>query len=326
MYPRGNYHTLISKNHLQNPRKIMLIKTPDQLEITVSLVADLIAEQFPHWSHLSIKPVAYGGHDNRTFHLGEEMLIRLPSAEKYAAKVQIEQKWLPLLAPHLSYAIPQPIAMGNPSQQYPWHWSIYRWLEGNSANTLYIDDIHLSVIAAQLAQFLNELHKIPPMDGPTPGLHNFYRGDSLEAYDSETQHALVHLHGIVDVDTITDAWKQALSSQWSKSPVWIHGDLSVGNILIKDNRLTAVIDFGGMGVGDPACDLVIAWIFLKQESRQIFKSLVNLDRKTWERAQGWALWKALITLVPLQDVTCAEAVKQKQIIEDIIAEHLSKGQ
>lgn len=297
------------------------MKTDNKLDITASLVTDLIAEQFPRWSNLSIKPVEVDGHDNRTFHLGEEMLVRLPSAECYAAKVLIEQKWLPLLAPHVSCAIPQPIAMGNPSQQYPWHWSVYRWLEGESANTLSIDNAHLSILAQQLAQFLNELHKIDTTGGPVPGPHNFYRGGNLSVYDGETRAAITQLQGVIDTNTARAVWEKALSSPWSKNPVWVHGDLSAGNFLVKDNQLVAVIDFGGMGIGDPACDLVIAWTFLKQESRDIFKSLVSLDPDTWARARGWALWKALITLASLQDKTCPEAIKQQHVIDDILREH-----
>jgi aminoglycoside phosphotransferase (APT) family kinase protein len=287
------------------------------LKINVSLVKNLIGEQFPQWAHLEIKPVEMSGWDNRTFHLGTEMSIRLPSAQCYAAKVKIEQTWLPILAPHLSFRIPEPIAMGNPSKDYPFDWSIYRWIEGRSANILTIDEAHLKHIALQLAQFLNELHKIDPIGGPVSGPHNFYRGGSLKVYDSETRSAISELQDFINVQAATSVWEKALSSQWDQAPVWIHGDLSAGNILIKGDQLAAVIVFGGMGVGDPACDLVIAWTFLKHESRKIFRAHVILDNDTWARARGWALWKALITLACLEDKTSLEALKQKQIVEDI---------
>lgn len=295
----------------------------NKFEITVSLVTDLIAEQFPQWAHLPISPVELTGWDNRTFRLGQEMSIRLPSAEIYADKVQKEQKWLPFLAPHLSLSIPKPLAMGQPSKNYPWNWSIYQWIEGKSANELVIDDVHLQLIASQLAQFLNELHKIDITNAPLPGTHNFYRGDSPLPliYDTETKSAITQLQDLIDVDTVTAVWEKAISSQWNKKPVWVHGDLSSGNILVKNNRLVAIIDFGGMCVGDPACDLVIAWTFLKNESRKVFKAEVGLDSDTWNRACGWALWKALITLAPLKDKTYPEAIKQQQIIDEILSEH-----
>lgn len=291
------------------------------MEITLSVVKNLIAEQFPQWNNLPIEPVEMGGWDNRTFHLGKEMSIRLPSGQCYAEKVKIEQKWLPILAPNLSFRIPEPIAMGNPSKNYPFHWSIYRWIEGKSANILTIDNFQLRYIALQLAQFLNELQMINPIDGPVPGPHNFYRGGFLQVYDYEVRLALFQLHDFINVEAARLVWGKALSSEWNKNPVWIHGDLSAGNILIKDNQLTAVIDFGGMAVGDPACDLVIAWTFLKNESRKVFKTSVDLDNDTWARARGWALWKALITLSCLKDKTNLEALKQKNIIEEIISEH-----
>jgi aminoglycoside phosphotransferase (APT) family kinase protein len=293
----------------------------DKVEITVALVTNLIAEQFPQWAHLPIKAVEFDGHDNRTFRLGNDMSIRLPSAQCYAPKVQIEHTWLPKLAPHLSVSIPQPLALGKPSRHYPWHWSIYRWIEGESANTLHFDDAHLPLIAAQLAQFLIQLHKIDTTGGQLPGPHNFYRGDSPLVYDAETRSAIAQLQGFIDVAAVTSVWQKALRSKWHKNPVWIHGDLSAGNILIKDNQLIGIIDFGGMGVGDPACDLVIAWTFLKNESRKIFRSHLNLDPDTWARARGWALWKALITLAPLQDKISTKAIKQKHIIDEILIEH-----
>jgi aminoglycoside phosphotransferase (APT) family kinase protein len=296
-------------------------KTSDKFEITVSLVTDLISEQFPQWAHLEIKPVELGGWDNRTFRLGQEMSIRLPSAKIYASKVEKEQKWLPYLAPHLSVPIPKPLAMGQPSKNYPWHWSIYSWIEGKSANILSIDDLNLSLLASQVAQFLNELHKIDSTGGLLPGTHNFYRGDSPAVYNTETRSAIEQLQNVVDVDAVTSVWQKAISSKWHKSPVWIHGDLSAGNIIVKDNKLVGIIDFGGMAVGDPACDLVIAWTFLTNESRKIFKSQLNLDPDTWARARGWALWKALITIAQLKDKTCSEALKQQQVIAEILKEH-----
>lgn len=243
------------------------------------------------------------------------MSIRLPSAEKYAVQVQKEQKWLPILAPHLSFSIPDPIAQGNPSKSYPWKWSIYRWIEGESANTLAVDDIHLQLIALQLAQFLNELHKVDVTDGPLPGPHNFYRGDHPSVYDLETRSF------IEKSDRAMIVWEKAISSKWSYKPVWIHGDISSGNILLKGNKLVAVIDFGCMGVGDPACDLVIAWTFFRNESRKIFKEYIGLDPDTWARARGWALWKASFELVALKDKTSPEAMKQLQIINEILNEY-----
>lgn len=177
-------------------------------------------------------------------------------------------------------------------------------------------------MAVQLANFLKELHKINTLGAPEAGPHNFYRGGDLAVYDNETEQAIKKLLNKINTSAAMNVWQKALSSKWTNKPVWIHGDLSSGNILIKDKQLTAVIDFGGMGVGDPACDLVMAWTFFKNKSREAFKANLSLDTDTWDRAKGWALWKALITLAELQDKNGIEAIKQKQIIDDIINENL----
>lgn len=288
--------------------------------ITEDLVSELIAEQFPEYAHLSIRSVKSQGNDNRTFNLGDKMLVRLPSAEKYAAKVVKEQKWLLILAPHLSLPIPTPLHLGAPSQNYPWNWSIYNWIEGDSANALDINDLESQAIALDLAKFLNELQKIDITGAPVPGKHNFYRGASPKVYDEEARYSIKSLRGFIDTDRATAIWEKAVSSKWDKDPVWIHGDLAVGNILIKNKKLSAVIDFSAICVGDPACDLVIAWNSFTNKSRQIFKEQCNLDADTWDRAKGWALWKAMLTVNEIEDKNGLDSLEQLQIINEVINE------
>jgi aminoglycoside phosphotransferase (APT) family kinase protein len=218
----------------------------------------------------------------------------------------------------LSFAIPQPLAMGKLSDHYPWNWSIYRWIEGQSANSISIDSQHLQDIALQLGQFLNELHKIDTKDAPLPGLHNYWRGAHPSVYDEQTRESISTLKDHIDANAATACWEKAVGSKWDKKPVWSHGDFASGNILISENKLAAIIDFGCMGIGDPACDLVIAWTFLNNESRKIFKSQVDIDSDTWERARGWALWKACFELVECEDKTSHKAIKQ--IITEVINE------
>ena len=263
-----------------------MISKFDKSKITLSLVSDLIAEQFSQWSNLSIESVAMSGIDNRTFRLGSEMLVRLPSAEGYVDQVKKEQKWLPVLSSNLSFRIPEPLAMGQPSKSYPWNWSIYRWIEGESANTLNINDLNLHSIASSSAEFLNELHQINVSGAPVGGLHNYYRGCPLAVYDAETRTLIHQLQELIPKNASTTVLEKALKSKWSKPSVWVHGDLASGNILVKNGLLAAIIDFGCMGVGDPACDLVIAWTFLMGESRRVFRSSLNLDADTWARARG----------------------------------------
>ena len=260
--------------------------------ITTTLVQKLIATQFPYYAHLSITPVSNQGHDNRSFRLGSQLLIRLPSSAAYSNQVLKEQQWLPLLAPNLPLPIPTPIALGSPTNDYPYPWSIYKWIEGETASVQTITD--LSQFAADLAHFLTTLQEISTQDGPAAGKHNFYRGGPLSIYDTETRTAIAALVNADNQKTATMIWNRALSSSWDKPPVWVHGDVALGNLLTTDGRLSAVIDFGCMAIGDPACDLVIAWNVLDAKSREIFKQTFTYDDATWHRAHGWALWKALI--------------------------------
>lgn len=289
--------------------------------VSISLVHQLIEQQFPHWAHLEIKPIEPGGIDNKTFRLGSDMLIRLPSEIQYAQQVEKEQYWLPQLASYLSLPIPEPKALGKPISKYPWHWSIYKWIEGESVNNIPLQNVSLTKIAHQLVHFLKELHSIKTTRGPGPGLHNFYRGGNLVHYDKQARIAIEKLKNIIDADAAIAVWEKALSSKWNKKPVWVHGDLSSGNMLAQKSKLVAIIDFGCMAIGDPACDLVIAWTLLKDKSRKIFISMLDIDDDTWTRARGWALWKALITLDALKDKKSVKALKQKKIIADVLKEY-----
>lgn len=295
-----------------------VFKMNNQPNITTELAQELIAEQFPEYASLPIRSVKSQGHDNRTFRLGDKMLIRLPSAKEYAAKVPKEQQWLPYLASHLSLPIPKPLHLGEISQNYPWNWSIYNWIEEDSANNLTLNDQELDQLAIDLAKFLNELQKIDATNAPTPGAHNFYRGTSPKVYDEETRAAIKNLSSLIDQNRAILVWEKAISSEWRKPPVWIHGDLASDNILIKNKKLSAVIDFSGICVGDPACDLVIYWTFFKNNSKQIFRDNIGLDDDTWNRAKAWCLWKALITLAEIKDKNSKEAIIQTLLVEELL--------
>jgi aminoglycoside phosphotransferase (APT) family kinase protein len=289
-----------------------------EMDITASLVSQLIRTQFPQWADLPIEPVAFDGWDNRTFHLGAEMSVRLPSAEGYAAQVEKEHRWLPQLAPLLPLPIPTPLALGAPAAGYPWHWSVYRWLEGEVATTAHLAD--RPQFAKALAQFLIALWQIDPAGGPPPGLHNFFRGGPLTVYDSETRDALAVLNGRVDTGAATAVWEAALEATWRHPPVWVHGDIAAGNLLVREGRLSAVIDFGCSGVGDPACDLTMAWTFFSGESRETFRAALPVDGATWARARGWALWKGLITVAAHLHTDPTAAGEAQRIVEAVLAD------
>lgn len=266
----------------------------DKGDITSAVVARLVATQFPQWADLPIVGVALDGWDNTTFRLGDDWSVRLPSADAYVAQVDKEHRWLPVLAKHLSLRIPEPIAIGRPSHEFPRPWSIYRWIEGDPANAGRIAS--LVELASDLAGFLGELYAIEASGGPGPGPHNSFRGGSIDIWDPETRQSIEFLANKIDARAVTELWERALGSRWDRAPVWVHGDMAPSNMLVADGRLSAVVDFGCAGIGDPACDLVMAWTFFTDESRQEFRRRLRLDVPTWDRARGWALWKALITL------------------------------
>jgi aminoglycoside phosphotransferase (APT) family kinase protein len=291
----------------------------EQLMINDALVRRLVAIQFPQWKDLSVRPVARSGWDNRTFHLGEHMLVRMPSEADYALQVEKEQRWLPKLAPLLPLPIPAPLALGEPAEGYPWRWSIYRWIEGEAAASAPISD--LKNFAIDLANFLAALQKIDSTGGPLAGPHSFYRGGALSTYDAETRQAIKVLKDKIDVNTATELWEKALATTWHGSPVWVHGDVSIGNLLVKDGQLSAVIDFGQLSIGDPACDLAISWTFFKDESREAFRSALNLDAGTWARGRAWTLWKALICAADLANSNAVEATQAWRIIDEVLSDH-----
>ncbi|KZS60351.1 aminoglycoside phosphotransferase family protein [Mycobacterium ostraviense] len=262
-------------------------------EITARLARRLVDSQFPHWSSLAITPVAHQGVDNRTFRLGDELSIRLPTADWYADQVAKEQHWLPQLAPWLPLPIPQPVAMGGPAFHYPYPWSVYRWLDGATAAEAVTD---WGPIGCALGHFLRTLHHIDPGDGPEPGPHNFFRGAPVSVYAEETSTVIDELGGEIDVAGAQAVWAAATGSTRAGEPCWFHGDVAADNLLTQRGRLTAVIDFGLCGIGDPACDTAIAWTHLDTVNRTAFRRTLGVDAATWTRGRGWALWKALISL------------------------------
>lgn len=287
--------------------------------IDESLARRLIDSQFPQWSHLPVTAVEFDGWDNRSFRLGSELTLRLPSGNWYARQVDKEQRWLPVLAPRLPLPIPSPVARGEPDAEFPYPWSVYRWLDGEPASTARVGDI--TSFATTLARFLNALGRIDASDGPAPGQHNFFRGGPLSTYEEETVQAIDTLGDEIPAEDVKRVWADAMATAWERDPVWFHGDVAAGNLLVRDGRLAAVLDFGSSGVGDPACDMVIAWTFLSGPSRDRFRAELAVDAGTWSRGRGWALWKALITLVGQLERGTPEATVPRREIDRILADY-----
>ena len=289
-----------------------------KVDINISLVRRLVAAQFPQWANLMITPVEIDGHDNRTFHLGDEMSVRMPSGKQYMKHVSTEHEWLPKLAPHLPLPIPVPLGRGVPGLGYPWPWSVNKWLQGEIVSIERISD--LSEFAKDIANFLNILQTIDTTNAPLAGPDNHYRGGELSVYDSQTRECIEALEDVIDAQTATSIWESALKAKWDRPPVWVHGDVAFDNLLVQGGRLCAVIDFGQLGVGDPSCDVTIAWTFLSGLSREKFRAELNVDEATWVRGRGWGIWKALLELRAHRASNPRKAAKAKGVILDIFSE------
>ena len=294
----------------------------DEVEIDVALAGRLLATQFPQWATLPLAPVRSAGTDNAIFRLGDALAVRLPRIHWAIDQVDKECQWLPRLAPFLPLTIPVPLAKGGPGEGYPWHWYIYRWLEGENATLDCLADLRQA--AVDLAQFIAALQRIDSTEGPPPGPHNFGRGVPLARRDVATRAAIAALEerdDILDTDAVTTAWETALQAPlWHGPPVWIHGDLQYGNLLSIQGRLSAVIDFGGLGVGDPAAELIVAWNLLTAETRTVFREALAVEDATWARGRGWALSVALIALPYYWHTSPVIVASARHTIAEILAD------
>ena len=260
----------------------------NEVHTDAALVRRLLEVQFPHWAKLPLEPVKSAGTDNAIFRLGDDLSVRLPRIGWATGQIEKEFLWLPKFAPQLPLEISVPLEKGIPGEDYPYDWAIYRWLEGENLSLEQISDPNQA--AKDLAQFLRALQAIDPTGGPTGG-----RGVPLSTRDEGTRESIAEMHSMIDMAAATRVWDAALKAEeWNREPVWFHGDLLPGNVLFNSGRVEAVIDFGGLAVGDPACDLMIAWSLFSGESRQVFRETLEVDDATWARGRGWMLSQAVI--------------------------------
>ncbi|MFJ8935945.1 aminoglycoside phosphotransferase family protein [Streptomyces sp. NPDC102365] len=262
---------------------------PDEFDIDVALVGRLVATQFPEWAGLPVTQVVSAGTDNAMYRLGEDMVVRLPRLPGGAGQVEKEQRWLPALAPRLPLAVPVPLAAGAPGQGYPLPWGVFRWLDGDNVYERPLSD-GAADAATRLGRFVAALREVDAVGGPPS-----WRGGPL----ADDRHVRTAIHdlgadGMVDAGAATAVWEAALRvPRWGGDPVWLHGDLLPGNLLAQDGRLSAVIDFGGLGTGDPAADVLAAWAVFDARTRPLFREAADVDDATWARGRGWALYFGL---------------------------------
>ena len=257
----------------------------DELEIDEPLVRRLLGEQFPEWADLPLRRIEPRGTVNAIFRLGNELSVRLARREGPTEPGSDELNWLPTLAPVLPVEIPVAVAQGRPSSEYPWFWEIHTWVEGD---TVPVEDIDGIQAARDLAALIGALQQVDPAGAPRG------RGIPLAERDKEIRHWLARFEGN---PAVTVEWERALAAPpWDGPPIWHHGDLDARNWLVRDGRIRGVIDWGSMGVGDPACDVMVAWKLHSAAARDAFREALPTDDATLERARGWALSQAVAIL------------------------------
>jgi aminoglycoside phosphotransferase (APT) family kinase protein len=291
---------------------------PGTYPVDDNLVRRLIAAQFPQWSGLSVRRWPSGGTVNAMYRLGDDMAVRLPLVKGGAGDVSLEQHWLPRLAPFLPTNIPEVLGAGKPALGYPWPWSVYRWLAGEHPEAGALSEPVL--LAEDLAAFVAAMRSVT-----LPGAPKAHRGGPVASLDADTRAAIGELRGMpdehVDGDAVTSVWEDALGApDWDGPPVWLHADLMPGNLLTDGGRLAAVIDFGCMGAGDPACDLFPAWNLLPADAREAFRKALAVDDATWIRGRGRTLSQALIALPYYRKTNPAMARNARHVIQAVLAE------
>ncbi|MFI5799166.1 aminoglycoside phosphotransferase family protein [Streptomyces sp. NPDC051677] len=292
---------------------------PDEVDLDAPLVSRLVAAQFPQWAGLPVRRLASSGTENAMFRLGADKVVRLPRHPDAVESVAHEQHWLARLGPRLSVATPVPLEQGGPGEGFAWPWSVYGWLDGRNPVAGAVEQPE--ALAADLAAFVTALRGIEAQGGPPND-----RGVPLAERDAPTRDALAQLDGRIDTAAVTALWEEALRAPGrTEPPVWAHGDLSPGNVLVEGGRLSAVIDFGGVGVGDPAVDLIVAWNLLPASARGVFRDAVGADDAEWARGRGWALSISLIQLPYYWETNPPLAENSRHVIKEILAETRAAG-
>jgi aminoglycoside phosphotransferase (APT) family kinase protein len=290
---------------------------PDEVAIDLALVTRLIAAQFPCWRDWPLTEVRSAGTDNALYRLGRDLVVRLPRRQVVAAEADRLPRWLPRLAPHLPLAVPMPVARGAPGSGFPFPWLVGQWLDGQDVAG--DPDVDVADAAVRLGRFVAALHRLDATGAPpTP-----FRGGPLSRLDARVRGEIRDLgaDGTIDPRRVTAAWDRALAAPaWAGAPTWVHADLHPGNLLARQHRLAAVLDFGGLGAGDPAVDLLPAWTWLTAPTRGLFRAQVRPDDATWARGRGWVLGLWLGIVRYYRDVDPVLAASGQRVIAEALAD------
>ena len=291
----------------------------DQLDTSEGVLRRLLANQFPQWVDLPVGAVPTSGTENAIYRLGDQLVVRLPYRPVSSDQLEKLETWLPRLAARLPLAIPRILARGAPSPEFPAPWSITRWFDGEEATLERLDD---PVGAARtLAEFVRALMAIDATDGPSPGAHNFWRGVPLAARDEATRRGIAASTGLVDAEAVARAWARDLAApRWNGPPTWLHGDLAPDNLLVNAGVFSAVIDWGCLGVGDPAIELLPAWNLFRGASRRAYREALGLDDATWARGRGLALSTSIVALPYYAKTIPIRAQRAADVITEVLAD------
>ncbi|MGO4382839.1 aminoglycoside phosphotransferase family protein [Specibacter sp. RAF43] len=287
----------------------------DEVDIDTDQVAQMIADQFPRWSGLPLAPVDPAGTDNVMLKLGGSLVIRLPRTPSATKSLEKELIHPPTLRAFLPTAIPCVIETGAPTAGYPFKWSVSRWLKGRNPRPGRASND----LAVDLARFVTALHGIVAPVASRDLLS--YRGGPLAARDPETRAAIARCEGHFDTNALSRAWDIALGAPVGNDPhTWIHTDLQPGNLLIEREALSGVLDWGGLAIGDPAVDLIVAWNLLDPDSRQQFRQSLTVSDAMWQRGRAWALTIGLVAYPYYIDSNPALAAVSKYQIQQVLQE------
>lgn len=262
---------------------------------SLSIARRLIDAQCPQWRALELSAVSSAGTDNALFRLGCDWVVRLPTVARAAEHASKEARWLPTFQGELPLKVPVPEFLGRASEAFDRAWSVVPWIKGQDLRAAV--DLNLVDVATRLGECLGAVHGLPTEGAPPAGEQNNGRGLPLATRDHWVQQAIEALdnQALIEPAPVLDLWQRCLDCPTSsREPRWVHGDPNAGNLIASDGKLAALIDWGLMGVGDPAVDLLAGWYLFDADARPVFRSTMGIDDGVWLRGAGWALSMALI--------------------------------